>query len=128
MSLTKEADIKTDKSYFSTLETALKIDFPSDYVLNYALTDENDNFQMMVKFNSKEEILKVVTTSPFVTSLDSSTLKSLPKSFSNLALTYDYLLTYDLENESFNTPIINKGYLIGYKEGPDILDCHSIFY
>lgn len=128
MSLTKEADIKTDESYFSTLETTLKIDFPNDYVLNYALTNENDNFQMMVKFNSKEEILKVVTTSPFVTSLDSSTLKSLPKSFSNLALTYDYLLTYDLENESFNTPIINKGYLIGYKEGPDILDCHSIFY
>lgn len=127
MSLTKEADIKTDKSYFYTLETTLKIDFPSDYELNYALIDEKDNFHMMVKFASKEEILKVVTTSPFVTSLDSTTLKSLPNSFSNLALTYDYLLTYDLENESFNTPITNKGYLIGFKENSYILDCHSIF-
>ncbi len=80
---------------------------------------------MMVKFSSKKDILDVVTTYPFVTSLDSDTIKSLPEGFSVYAITYDYLLTFDLDNESFNTPIIEKGYLIGFNVDNNILECQG---
>ena len=123
-SLLDEANIQTDKIYLSKLENTLNIDFPDDYQLNYVAIDEN-NFTMMVKFSSKEDILDVVATYPFVTSLDSETIKSLPEGFSIYAITYDYLLTFDLDNESFNTPIIEKGYLIGFNMKNNILECQG---
>lgn len=123
-SLLNEANVQTDKIYLSKLENTLNIDFPDDYQLNYVATDQY-NFTMMVKFNSKEDILNVVTTYPFVTSLDSETIKSLPEKFSVYTITYDYLLTFNLDNKSFNTPIIEKGYLIGFNVDNNILECQG---
>ena len=123
-SLLDEANVQTDKIYLSKLENTLNIDFPDDYQLNYVATDQY-NFMMMVKFSSKEDILDIVTTYPFVTSLDSDTIKSLPEGFSVYAITYDYLLTFDLDNKSFNTPIIEKGYLIGFNITNNILECQG---
>lgn len=123
-SLLNEANVQTDKIYLSKLENTLHIDFPDDYKLNYAATDQY-NFTMMVKFSSKEDILDVVTTFPFITSLDSETIKSLPEGFSVYAITYDYLLTFDLDNKSFNTPIIEKGYLVGFNMKNNILECQG---
>lgn len=127
MSLSNEADIKTDKLYLTKLETTLNIDFPDDCKVNYVILDPKDNFRMMVKFSSSKEILNIVNNYPFVTSLDTSTLNSLPDSLKAYTLTYDYYLTFDLDTNSYNSPIINHGYLLGFNKVNNILDCHSLY-
>lgn len=127
MSLSNEANIKTDKLYLTKLETTLNIDFPDDCEVNYVITDNKNNFRMMVKFNSSKEILNIVNNYPFVTSLDTSTLNSLPDSLKAYTLTYDYYLTFDLDTNSYNSPIINHGYLLGFNKVNNILDCHSLY-
>ncbi len=124
--MSNQYQVRYDDSYLLKVEENMNYDFPNNPIINYVILDKKDNFEMMIKYDNKNDLEQVVNSLPFQTDLNSEVRDSL-EDISTFLLLYDQFLTYDIESKKFNEPIISYGYMIAYDESDEVIDIQSVF-